>query len=115
MVDHIPTIYELPLLRMIQEGLNNIRQHASASTVLVQLAVEDGGDVTLTLQDNGRGFDPGLVRSVEKYRHYGLRQMRERIVELNGTLDIYSVSGEGTTLFIRLPRIQTIAAGASNG
>jgi PAS domain S-box-containing protein len=102
----LPSSYELPLFRIIQEGLNNINQHARASSVLVHLAVDATGCVTLSLQDNGSGFDPSLISAPDHFRHFGLRQMRERILELGGTLDIRSAISQGTELLITLPAIK---------
>lgn len=110
-VESLPADYELPLFRVIQEGLNNIRQHAGASNALVQLAVEADGGVTLTLGDNGHGFDPGHYDGQDPSRHFGLRQMRERISDLEGTLDIHSQPGAGTELLIRLPPVGLGAGG----
>ena len=101
--DALPTAYELPLFRVIQEGLNNIGQHARASSVLVQLTVDAAGGVAVLLRDNGRGFDLRRVGPVDQAGHFGLRQMRERILDLGGTLDIQSAPGQGTELAITLP------------
>jgi PAS domain S-box-containing protein len=99
----LPVAYELPLFRVIQEGLNNVGQHAAASSVLVRLAVDASGGVTGSVRDNGRGFDPSQLYPVDKAGHFGLRQMRERIQDLGGTLDICSAPGQGTELVIALP------------
>src|SRR5512136_3072924 len=88
--DALPAVYELPLFRIIQEGLNNIGQHASASSVLVRLAVDAAGGVAVSVCDDGRGFDPGRLGPADQAGHFGLRQMRERILSLGGTLDIRS-------------------------
>jgi PAS domain S-box-containing protein len=101
--DILPAVYELPLFRIIQEGLNNIGQHARASSVLVRLAVDTAGGVVVSVRDNGRGFDPGQLAPVDHDGHFGLRQMRERILDLGGTLDIRSALGQGTELVITLP------------
>jgi PAS domain S-box-containing protein len=101
--DALPAVYELPLFRIIQEGLHNVGQHARASSVLVRLAVDGGGGVILSLWDNGRGFDPQQPGPADHDSHFGLRQMRERIVDRGGTLDIRSASGQGTELLITLP------------
>mgnify|MGYP000965389419 FL=1 len=114
-VESLPADYELPLFRVIQEGLNNIRQHAGAGTALVQLAVEPDGGVTLALRDNGRGFDPSHSNGQDPSRHFGLRQMRERISDLEGTLEIHSQPGAGTELLIRLPGDGHVAGGPSDG
>jgi PAS domain S-box-containing protein len=102
--DALPAVYELPLFRIIQEGLNNVYQHASASSALVRLAVDEAGGVTVSVRDNGRGFDPGQLSPADHPGHFGLRQMRERILALGGTLDVRSTIGQGTELVITLPR-----------
>ena len=103
--DALPALYELPLFRIIQEGLNNIGQHAHASSVLVRLAVDAAGGVAVSVRDNGRGFDPGQLGPADHAGHFGLRQMRERILDLGGTLDIRSAIGQGTELLITLPPV----------
>ena len=112
--DVLPLPYELPLFRVVQEGLNNIARHARASSVLVQLAVDAGGGVALSPGDNGRGFDPGVVGAADRPGHYGLRQMRERILDLGGTLDIRSGIGQGTELLVTLPPVTPGAADAAD-
>jgi two-component system sensor histidine kinase DegS len=103
--DSLPAVYELPLFRIIQEGLNNINQHARASSVLVHLTMDAAGGITASVRDNGRGFDPQQIGTTDHSGHFGLRQMRERILDLGGTLDIYSMSGQGTELLITLPPV----------
>jgi len=99
----LSSAYELPLFRIMQEGLNNIGQHAGASSVLVRLTVDAAGGVAVSLRDNGRGFDPSQLGPTDQAGHFGLRQMRERILDLGGTLDIRSAPGQGTELVITLP------------
>jgi PAS domain S-box-containing protein len=101
----LPAAYELPLFRIIQEGLNNISQHAQASHVLVHVSVYDTCGVAVAVRDNGRGFEPSSLGQGDLAGHFGLRQMRERILDLDGTLDIHSAPGEGTELVITLPPI----------
>jgi two-component system sensor histidine kinase DegS len=101
----LPAVYELPLFRILQEGLSNVGQHALASSVLVFLAVGAAGGVIASVRDNGQGFDPQQLAPVERDGHFGLRQMRERILDLGGTLDIHSAPGEGTELVITLPPV----------
>lgn len=99
----LPEAYELPLFRILQQSLNNISEHARASSVLVRLAVDAAGGVAVTVADNGRGFDPYALSPVDREGHFGLRQMRERILDLGGTLDIRSEPSQGTELAITLP------------
>jgi PAS domain S-box-containing protein len=101
--DALLAVYELPLFRIIQESLNNIGQHADASSVLVCLEVDAAGGVAVSVRDNGCGFDPSQLGPADRTDHFGLRQMRERILGLGGTLDIHSAIGQGTELVITLP------------
>jgi len=101
----LPAVYELPLFRVIQEGVNNIGQHARASSVLVRLTVDAAGGVAVSVRDNGRGFDPSQLSPADRAGHFGLRHMRERLLYLGGTLDIRSASGQGTELVITLPPV----------
>jgi len=101
----LPAVYELPLFRIIQESLNNIAQHAQASSALARLSVDPAGWIVVSLRDNGCGFDPSQIGSKNMVGHFGLRQMRERLLDLGGTLEIHSEAGLGTELLITLPPI----------
>ena len=101
--DSLPMAYELPLFRVIQEGLNNAGRHAHASSAQVRLELDPAGAVTVSVRDNGRGFDPSKLNPADPPGYFGLRQMRERILALGGTLDIHSAPGQGTELLITLP------------
>jgi len=57
------------------------------------------------VRDNGCGFDPSRLSPITQAGHFGLRQMRERILDLGGTLDIRSTIGQGTELRITFPLI----------
>ena len=85
------------VLRILQEALQNVRKHAAASRVSIDLE----GD-TLVIADNGRGFD--LMRLASGAgRNFGLQFMRERAELMGGQLHIESRQGEGTRLLLRLP------------
>jgi PAS domain S-box-containing protein len=112
--DSLPAAYELPLFRIVQESLNNINQHAHASSVRVHLRVDITGAVMLTIRDDGRGFDPHLAGMPSQSGHFGLRQMRERIQDLGGTLDICTAVGQGTELSITLPPLPQEVGHGSN-
>ncbi len=112
--DVLPAVYELPLFRIIQESLNNIGQHAAASSVLVRLTVDEASGVVVTVRDDGRGFDPSLLGPTDRAGHFGLRQMRERILSRGGTMDIRSAPGLGTELVIFLPPVAKEVAHAAD-
>ena len=112
--DALPVSYEQPLFRVIQHGLINIRQHSLANSVVLRLTSDAARGVTLSLRDNGRGFDPSVVGTKAGEGHFGLRQMRERILQRGGTMDILSTIGLGTELFITLPPLTNGPEGASS-
>jgi|GEM_PF-4546376 len=86
------------LLRIIQEALANVRKHANASAVEVAVEPAEGG-ITVTITDNGRGFEPGAPGE----RHFGLQIMEERAAALGGHLTVQSRPGQGTVVTVRLP------------
>ena len=89
--DHKTCIY-----RIVQEALHNIVQHANARNV--RITVTQGPDrLLLSIQDDGRGFDPPQERGM------GLIGMEERVSARGGRLVVESASGEGTTLRVVLP------------
>ena len=85
------------VLRILQEALQNIRKHASATRISIGLE----GD-TLVIADNGRGFD--LMRVASRAgQNFGLQFMRERAELMGAQLHIESRQGEGTRILLRLP------------
>lgn len=89
---------EATIYRIVQEALNNVHKHASASTARIAV-LEDEEHVLVTVSDDGRGFDPA-VHSGERF---GLVGMRERVKLARGELTIESKPGEGTRVSARLP------------
>jgi signal transduction histidine kinase/DNA-binding NarL/FixJ family response regulator len=91
------------LLRIAQEGLTNIVQHAQASAVRVGIAYQPFG-VALLVQDDGRGFDP---HAVGDDAGLGLRRMTERAHAVGGRVELDSLPGWGTSLRVRFPYART--------
>ena len=85
--------------RAIREALSNVRRHARASHVLVDMDSE-AGSVVLTVVDDGVGFDPNAVQP----GHVGLRLLADLAHSLGGTLTIDSAPGSGTTVRMVVPR-----------
>ncbi len=87
---------ELSLYRMIQELTQNVLKHASATYLMVQLSCRDQL-LSITVEDNGRGLPadniPGDVGK-------GLRAIEERVLSLNGHVDVISKEHTGTTIYI---------------
>jgi PAS domain S-box-containing protein len=88
------------LFRISQEALNNVAKHANARRVSLRLEAE-GGDMVLTIQDDGAGFDPHEVRA--RSSRYGMTTMKERVLAAGGSLEVDSAPGKGTTLQARVP------------
>ncbi|HYI15049.1 MAG TPA: GAF domain-containing sensor histidine kinase [Thermomicrobiales bacterium] len=100
---------ELQMLRIIQEGLSNVRKHAGATVVTVHLIADDGW-IEARIEDNGSGFDPTATRSAD-YPRFGLSTMRERAESVGGTLEIESAAGRGTRIVARMPKEPSIITG----
>ncbi len=99
----LPEFLELALIRVVQEALNNVGKHAQASAVWITLALEATHTVALTIRDDGRGFDLASLDQAAQYGHLGLKQMRERIEQVSGTLSIQSQPGSGTEIQVMFP------------
>lgn len=93
-VDNLPPDVEQCFYRVAQEALANASHHSQAQRVMVNL-LRENGHLTLTVSDDGQGFDPS---SVDAERHLGIRGMQERAEMVGGTLEIESEPGQGTTV-----------------
>jgi len=88
----------ITLYRIVQELINNTMKHAKATTAIVQLT-RSQGQLSLTVEDNGKGFDTGILK-VNKGT--GWVNIQNRVEFLKGQLDITSKEGEGTSVHIEL-------------
>ena len=86
------------LFRIAQEALNNAAKHSSARTVAVELE-ESAGELTLSVRDDGKGFDPGAAPR----GRWGMTTMRERAEAAGGRLFVESSPGEGTRVRATVP------------
>ncbi len=87
----------LHVLRLMQEGLNNVVKHARASRVRM-VTRHHGNHVEIRLEDDGAGFDVNAIRHGR-----GLKSQQKRAQRLGGKLRIDSTPGVGTRLSLRLP------------
>jgi PAS domain S-box-containing protein len=87
--------------RITQEALSNVRKHANASRVVVNLSGSDSG-LSVRITDDGDGFDRSRAELAEP-GHLGLSTMRERAELAGGSFVIESAPGSGTTVEFRLP------------
>jgi len=88
------TDFEILIYRNVQEIIQNIIKHAAAGKALIQIQY-DGEYLSITIEDNGKGFD----RSKE-YEGMGLRSIKNRLQMFHSQMDIKSVMGIGTTVLI---------------
>ncbi len=94
---------ETALFRIFQEALTNVVRHAQARHVHLSLRCADGC-VIGELRDDGRGFDPASLTTINgDGRGLGLLGMRERVELCGGSLEIDSRPGAGTRLCVRVP------------
>jgi len=96
----LATRIEAGLFRIAQEGLANALDHADPEHIVVEL-ITMPSEVTLSIADDGNGFDP---KEVDRGR-FGLVGMRERAMLLGGTLELDSNPRTGTGVRVRIPRI----------
>jgi NarL family two-component system sensor histidine kinase LiaS len=98
----LPLTVEEALFRVAQEALSNIARHSSANLVQMTLILNDE-TITLTIQDNGQGFDPARLDR----RGVGLHSMQERMKILGGDLQVKSAPGKGTLIVAHCARLGT--------
>jgi PAS domain S-box-containing protein len=90
----------LCVYRVLQESLNNIRRHASASSVNISLSCSDS-ELCLSVYDDGVGFEMG--KKHEDRSGFGIAGMRERAFLIHGALDVRSEPYQGTRVTLRAP------------
>lgn len=93
---------EITLYRIIQEAIVNIIKHSQAKAAKVEL-LYSGSNLTLCIEDNGKGFDVKQYEKTFDMARMGLRGIKERVDILNGKFSIDSSPGKGTKLIISLP------------
>jgi len=108
----LPAEVEAGILRIFQESMTNVRKHAEASKVEVNLKYNDSA-AELTVRDNGVGFKPKVTpdgdAGKKKSDTFGLISMRERARGLGGTFDVQSQTGKGTLVKIVIPMTKEVS------
>lgn len=94
----LPADTEFHLLRIAQEAVANALQHSGATTIEVTLQCNQDA-VTLSIADNGCGFDPAKVAQ-ERGTHFGLLGMKERAAKINAQLVIDAAPANATTITV---------------
>ena len=103
----MPPGTEREILRVAQEAIHNVKKHAEATSMMVQLEYGPN-EIALEIRDNGRGMtaqplSPNGKSPNSPPGHYGLTGMRERATVIGGTLEVTSEPGAGTTVRLRTP------------
>ena len=101
----LPGEAQLAFYRVAQEALNNVAKHADATSVEIVAGVA-GDHYSLSISDDGRGFDAGTIEP----NHFGLTIMHERVEGIGGQLDIVSIPGHGTRIVVRWSRSEGASA-----
>lgn len=88
----------ISIYRIVQELVNNSIKHAAARSAIVQ-AEQANGVITLTIEDDGRGFDPAILQGS---KGMGWSNIQSRVEFLKGEIDVKSTAGKGTSVLIEL-------------
>lgn len=90
---------EIMLYRVVQECVNNVIKHSGAETLDITL-INDGHEITVTIEDNGKGFD---TSDKAKFEGLGLKNIKTRVDYLKGIVEWDSAPGRGTVVSINVP------------
>ena len=98
----LPSDMELVIFRLVQECLTNIHRHSESKTASIRMA-RDSNQITLNIRDQGNGMSPARFAEIQSGRSgVGIRGMRERLRQFDGTMNIESDSS-GTNVFATIP------------
>ena len=99
----VPEPLKISIFRIVQEATSNALKHAGAECICVCLRGE-GGNLELSIEDNGQGFDPAAVASNHDFgQGLGLQSMMERAELSGGDYQFKSVPGQGTHIRVLWP------------
>jgi signal transduction histidine kinase len=96
--------------RIAQEAISNAARHSGARNISITWTVDAPAGPTLTVADDGKGFDP----SEERPGHFGLANMRSRAEEIGATLSVDSTPGKGTEVRLTLGGLDDADAAPRN-
>ncbi len=90
---------ETVLYRVVQEAANNVLKHSGANVLDISL-IKDADGISVTIEDNGKGFD---MKSATNSEGIGLKNIESRIAYLQGTVEWSSAIGKGTLVAVHIP------------
>lgn len=91
---------EITIYRLICEAVNNIIKHANASKIIIRIIIVFPF-ILLKIQDNGKGFI--YNNKIKTKNHMGIQSMESRVKLIDGTMEIKSGEGNGTSIIIKIP------------
>jgi len=100
---HLAPAFEMILVRIVQEALNNVSRHSGVKEATVSVQ-QTGDSLQMSVVDAGQGFDPAQVKPTR----YGLTGIKERARLLRGTAQINSSPGQGTRVEVTLPLAEAL-------
>ena len=103
----LPPDQQLQVLFILQEAMSNVRKHAHAQRVRVEIV--NRRDFALTVSDDGQGYDPAEV-AARGERHIGLSIMAERAARIKAQLSLSARAGHGACVSLRLARDERLSA-----
>jgi signal transduction histidine kinase len=101
---------ENALFRIVQEALTNVVKHANATEVIVTISRSDGM-LSLSVEDNGTGFDEFQLKKTEGTPGWGMTNMRERALAIGGSFRIRSLPGLGSHVLVEVPDKRNLSQG----
>jgi signal transduction histidine kinase len=96
---HLAPGVQMQVYRIVQEAVSNVCRHARASRVSLHIHVDDAGDFVLTLEDDGRGFDPGNKKAIATGR--GIAGIRARASLIEAEVEWRKRDGAGMAFVLR--------------
>jgi len=103
-VSRLPEEIELPVFRIVQEGLNNVWKHAQATHVKIDLLHTSPRMLRISIHDNGLGLEKDLdLAALAADGHYGLLGISERVANLSGRIHLDRNQDKGFHLVVEIP------------
>lgn len=108
--DYVPLPNDQAVLiyQSVRELLLNVVKHAQADHARVLVSIRAGETLTVSVQDQGAGFDVGVLRVKADGQHFGLLSVSERMEAMGGSFDVDSGPGRGTIVTLRLSLRPTV-------
>jgi signal transduction histidine kinase len=99
----LPDEVKISCKQIMEQAIYNALTHAQATHITVALTFQPNGDISLFVEDNGKGFTPRSLRELRASKHHGLANMQERADLVDGDLRIDSAPGIGTHIRLHIP------------